>query len=74
MLSLNTVMLSLSSTNTPKSFSSELLSSLSVTNPYLCLGMTQVQDLALGFAELHEVGMGPPLKPVQITLDSVSSL
>ena len=30
----------------------------------------QMQDLALGLVELHEVGMGPCLEPVQVPLDS----
>ena len=34
---------------------------------------TQVQDLALGLAELHEAGM-LPLKLVPVTLDSIPSL
>jgi len=34
---------------------------------------TQMQDLALGLA-LHEVGIDPPLKPVQVPLDSIPSL
>ena len=37
------------------------------------IALTQIQDLALGPAELHEVGMGPALKPVQVPLDSISS-
>jgi len=36
--------------------------------------LTQVQDLALGFVELHVVGTGPPLKPVQVPLDGIPSL
>jgi len=32
---------------------------------------TQVQDLALGLVELHEVHMGPPLK---VPLDGIPSL
>ena len=35
--------------------------------------MTQVQDVALDLIELHEVGMGPPLKPVQVTLVVIPS-
>jgi len=35
---------------------------------------TPVQDLALGLVELHEVCPGPPLKPVQVTLDAIPSL
>ena len=34
---------------------------------------TQVQDFALGLV-LHEVGKGPPLKPVQVPLDSIPFL
>ena len=33
--------------------------------------LTQVQDLALGIVELHEVGMGSLLKPVQVPLDGI---
>ena len=33
-----------------------------------------MQDLALSLVELHEVGTGPPLKPVQVPLDSIPSL
>ncbi|KAK4829865.1 hypothetical protein QYF61_007257 [Mycteria americana] len=35
---------------------------------------TQVQDLALGFVEPHEVHMGPLLKLVQVPLDGIPSL
>lgn len=35
--------------------------------------MTQVQKLALGLVELHEVHMGLPLKPVSVPLDDVLS-
>ncbi|KAK4811014.1 hypothetical protein QYF61_015718 [Mycteria americana] len=35
---------------------------------------THVQDLALGLVELHEVPMGPPLKPVKVPLDGIPSL
>ncbi|KAK4829273.1 hypothetical protein QYF61_002665 [Mycteria americana] len=34
----------------------------------------EVQDLALGLIELHEVGMGPLLKPVKVPLDGIPSL
>ncbi|GAB0180776.1 cAMP-dependent protein kinase inhibitor alpha [Grus japonensis] len=46
------------------------------TQPLLILGIapTHVQDLALGLVELHEVHMGPPLKPVQVPLDGIPSL
>ena len=33
-----------------------------------------MQDLALGLVELHVVGMGPPLKHVQVPLDGILSL
>ena len=39
----------------------------------LKIALTTVQDLALGFVELHEVHMGPPLKPVQVPLDGIPS-
>ena len=35
---------------------------------------THVEDLALGLVELHDVGMGPPLKPAQVTQDGIPSL
>ena len=35
---------------------------------------TQVQDIAPGLAELHKVGMDQPLKSVQDSLNSISSL
>ena len=35
--------------------------------------MTQVQDLVLGFAEPHEVYLGPLLQPVQVSLDVIPS-
>ena len=38
------------------------------------VALTQVQDLALGLAELHEVHMGPLLKLVQVPLDGIPSL
>jgi len=34
---------------------------------------TQVQDLALGLVEPHEVHMGPPLRLVQVSLDDIPS-
>jgi len=40
----------------------------------LGIALTQVQDLLLGLVELHDVGMGPPLKPVQVLLDGIPSL
>ncbi|PKU48586.1 hypothetical protein llap_1122 [Limosa lapponica baueri] len=44
--------------------------------PVVVLGIavTQAQDLALGLLELHEIRTGPPLKPVQVPLDSIPSL
>jgi len=70
------VMLSFLSTNSPKSFFAGLLSILSLPSLCLCLGLPQhrVQDLALGFVELHEVCMGPPLKPGKVPLDGMLSL
>ncbi|KAK4824031.1 hypothetical protein QYF61_009622 [Mycteria americana] len=46
------------------------------TQPVFVLGiaLTHVQDLALGLAELHEVGTGPNLKPVKVPLDGTPSL
>ena len=35
---------------------------------------TQVQDLACGPSEFHEVHTGPPLKPVKVHLGDMSSL
>ena len=32
--------------------------------------LTQVQYLAIGLVELNEVGMGPPFKPFQVSLES----
>ena len=56
---------SLSSVRIPKSFSSGLLSSHSPPKLYLPeIALIQVQDFALDLVEPHEVGMGPPLKPV----------
>jgi len=44
-------------------------------HPVFVLGiaLTHVQDIALGLAEL-KIRMGPPLKPVQVPLDSIPSL
>ena len=50
-----------------KPFSAQLLSVLDIA-------LTQMQDLALVLVELHVVEMGPSLKPVQVPLDSISSL
>ena len=63
----------LSPTSTPKSFFTRLLS---IPHSVLKLGIapTQVQDLALGLVELHEVHMGPLLQPVKVSLDGISSL
>ena len=40
----------------------------------LGIALTHMQDLALGPVELHEVCMGPPLKPVKVPLDGIPSL
>ena len=47
-----------------------------IAQPVSVLGIvpTHVQDLALGLVELHEVRMGPPLKPVKVPLDGIPSL
>ena len=56
----------------PKSFSWGSFS----TQPVFVLGIAliYVPDLALGLVELHEVCMGPPLKPVKVSLDGIPSL
>ncbi|RMC10150.1 hypothetical protein DUI87_12949 [Hirundo rustica rustica] len=36
--------------------------------------LNQVYNLALGLAELHEIHMGPSLKPIQIPLNGILSL
>ena len=41
---------------------------------YIGIAPTWVQDLALGPVELNEVGMGTPLKPVQVPLDGTPYL
>jgi len=38
------------------------------------IGLTQVQDLALGLVEVYEVHTGPSLKPVKVALDGIPSL
>ncbi|KAK4823178.1 hypothetical protein QYF61_027082 [Mycteria americana] len=47
-----------------------------IPQPVLILGvaLTQVQDLALGLVEPHEVQTGPHLELVQVPLDSIPSL
>ncbi|KAK4805635.1 hypothetical protein QYF61_009861 [Mycteria americana] len=47
-----------------------------IPQPVLILGvaLTQVQDLALGLVEPHEVHMGPLLELVHVPLDGISSL
>jgi len=35
---------------------------------------TQVQDLALDLVEIHEIGIDPLLKPVQVPLDGITCL
>ena len=49
-----------------KTFSVQFVSVLGVA-------LTQVQNHACGLVELHEVGMGPLLKPVQVPLDGFPS-
>jgi len=46
------------------------------TQPVFVFGiaLTHVQDLALGLVGPHEVHTGPPLKPVQVPLDSISPI
>lgn len=34
----------------------------------------QVQDLVLGFAELHEAGISPPIMATKVPLDGIPSL
>jgi len=51
---------------TPPDLSQGCSQAIPPPNLYLCFAPTQVQDLALGLAELHEVGMGSSLKPVQV--------
>jgi len=38
------------------------------------IALIQVQDLALGFVELHEIFMGPPLKTVKVPLNGIPFL
>ncbi|PKU44723.1 hypothetical protein llap_4997 [Limosa lapponica baueri] len=38
------------------------------------VALTQLQDLALGLFDPHEVHIGPLLEPAQITLDGILSL
>jgi len=40
----------------------------------LGVAVTHVQDLAVGHLELHEVHMGPILKPVKVPLHGIPSL
>ena len=40
----------------------------------MTVALTQVQDLALGCVEPHEVHQCPLLKPVQVPLDGIPSL
>ena len=40
----------------------------------LVIALTHVQDLALGLVDLHEVRMGPLLKPVKVSLDGIPIL
>ncbi|PKU47351.1 hypothetical protein llap_2318 [Limosa lapponica baueri] len=69
------VILSCSPTNTPSPSRQGCSASFS-TQPIFVLGidLIHVQNLALGLFELHEVHMGPLLKPVQVPLDGILSL
>ena len=44
--------------------------------PVFVLGIvpTHMQDFTLGIVEIHEVCLGPPLKPVKVPLDGIPSL
>lgn len=64
----------LSSTGTPMSFSAQLLPITSHSPVFLSgFALTQVQHLALGFVELHEVLVDPLLKFLQVPPDAVLS-
>jgi len=65
------LMLSFLSTNTPESFSSGHSQPTLVY--VLEIAPTHVYDLALDLVELHEVHMSPPLKPVKVPLDVLST-
>ena len=68
--------LTLSSTSTPQILLLRAVLKPFFTQPVPVLGiaLTQVQGFALGLAELHEVGIGPYLNPVQVPLDSIPFL
>ena len=62
---------------TLKSFSSGLHSTHPFSNqPVFVPGIvsTHMQDLVLGLVELHKVCTDPPLKPVKVPLDGITSL
>ena len=40
----------------------------------LGIAPTEVQDLALGLVQLHEGGMGSPVRPVQVPVGGIPSL
>lgn len=66
-------------TNTHKSFSTQIQrAALSpfIPQPVFMFGiaLTQVPDLVLGFVEIQEVFMDPPLRLVQVPLDDFPSL
>lgn len=69
-------MLIFSSISIPKSFFLGLLSYAFVTQSAFVLGIAviQVQHLAFGLVDLNEVHTGPPLKPIQVPLDGITSL
>ncbi|KAK4824889.1 hypothetical protein QYF61_021129 [Mycteria americana] len=70
------LMSNFSSIIVPKSFSAGLLSipASPQSVQILVIALTQVQDLALGLVELHEVHRGPLLKLVKVPLDGIPSL
>ena len=67
------LIVSFPSTDTPKSFSTGLLSIHSLASVSVFgIALNHVQDPALGLVESHEVSTGPPLQPVQVPLDGTS--
>ncbi|PKU44632.1 hypothetical protein llap_5068 [Limosa lapponica baueri] len=69
------LMFSLLLTNTPRSFSARQLQPL-CPRPVALQGVVvnQVEDPALGLGEPHPVGLSPPIQPVRIPLQSLSTL
>ncbi|PKU39790.1 hypothetical protein llap_9902 [Limosa lapponica baueri] len=63
------------STNAPRSFSARQLQPLCPKPVGLHgVGVTQVQDPALGLVEPHPIGLSPSIQPVQIPLQSPPTL